>query len=85
MDEVYICERLGLTKYFKNGVLHRLDGPAVAYSSGLEFWWVNGVHVEFPREFRRVSGLGDQDMLVLILKYGTGDDWQSKTPATDGR
>lgn len=33
--------------YFSNGLLHRSDGPAVEFKSGIEFWINNG---NFHRE-----------------------------------
>lgn len=42
-------EKSGLTKlpdggsrWFKNGVLHREDGPAVEYPDGSKYWYLNG-------------------------------------------
>ena len=32
------------TKYwYKNGELHREDGPAIEYSNGTKFWYINGL------------------------------------------
>jgi hypothetical protein len=33
------------TLWFKNGVLHRSDGPAVEFKSGRKFWFLNGKEV----------------------------------------
>jgi IS5 family transposase len=30
------------TLWFKNGNLHRTDGPAVEFNTGLKFWFLNG-------------------------------------------
>ena len=32
----------GTTCWYKNGELHRLDGPAVIYANGTEEWYQNG-------------------------------------------
>ncbi len=32
----------GTKKWFKNGLLHRLDGPAVEYANGTKEWFKNG-------------------------------------------
>ena len=31
-----------LTWVNKSGAFHREDGPAVEYSNGTKYWWVNG-------------------------------------------
>ena len=33
----------GTTCWYKNGELHRLDGPAVIYADGTESWYKNGL------------------------------------------
>ena len=30
-------------RFYKNGRLHREDGPAIIYSSGSKFWYLNGL------------------------------------------
>jgi len=32
----------GTTRYFLNGVLHRISGPAVVYKSGGQYYYLNG-------------------------------------------
>ena len=40
-------DRDGTKRWFKNGVLHRVAGPAVVFSNGETQWWVNGkIHRE---------------------------------------
>lgn len=34
--------RTGACEYFKNGQLHRDDGPAVIYPNGDQYWWKEG-------------------------------------------
>lgn len=36
-------EKDGNKKWYLNGVLHRLDGPAIQYKNGSRLWFVNGV------------------------------------------
>ena len=36
-----IIDRDG-TEYYKDGVLHREDGPAVEWLNGSKFWFING-------------------------------------------
>jgi len=33
-----ISEILGDKFYFENGILHRLDGPAIEFKSGVKYW-----------------------------------------------
>ena len=36
-------DALGTVRWYKDGQLHREDGPAIEYASGKKEWWVNGV------------------------------------------
>ena len=56
--------------WFFNNHLHRVDGPAAVYQSGLIQWWFEGQHIHSAERFQQVSGLSDEDMTILILKYG---------------
>ena len=47
--ECYIVRRNGNTCYYKNGQLHRTDGPAVIYASGDQRWYQNG-------QYHRIDG-----------------------------
>lgn len=38
----------GCESWYMNGVLHRLEGPAVIHSDGSEEWWAFGQHLESP-------------------------------------
>lgn len=33
----------GAEYWFKNGQLHRVDGPAISYENGTQFWYRNGL------------------------------------------
>ena len=39
----------GRQRWYQNGLLHRLDGPAVEYENGTKRWYQNG-------EFHRLDG-----------------------------
>jgi hypothetical protein len=45
--------------HYFNGVLHRLDGPAIEYESGVCYWVYNGKHIacESQEEFERIVKL----------------------------
>jgi hypothetical protein len=32
-------------RWFLNGVLHREDGPAIEWTSGTQYWYLNGRYV----------------------------------------
>jgi hypothetical protein len=52
------------------GQLHRIDGPAVDFLNGSKSWWVNGERYANFKDFQDASGLSDDEMTMLILKYG---------------
>jgi hypothetical protein len=42
MFEDGLLELPDRTLWFKNGSLHRSDGPAVEFEGGLKYWFLNG-------------------------------------------
>lgn len=56
--------------WFFNNHLHRADGPAAMYQSGLIQWWYEGQHIHSAEHFQKVTGISNEEMLILILKYG---------------
>jgi hypothetical protein len=32
----------GIMRWFSNGILHRIEGPAVIYPDGEQSWYING-------------------------------------------
>ena len=55
-EERYIKEEFsnGTKKWYKNGELHREDGPAVEYFDGDKYWYLNGVGY-FEEEWRKLK------------------------------
>ena len=43
MVENFEIDRVGTIRYFRDGLLHREDGPAVKYSDDDQEWWSNGI------------------------------------------
>ena len=39
--------------WYRNWVLHRLDGPAVEFANGSKSWWVNGEQMMSEGQFNR--------------------------------
>jgi len=46
MSEIICLENLnGIKSWYKNGELHRTDGPACEYANGNKEFWLNGEQV----------------------------------------
>lgn len=58
--------------YNDNGLLHRTDGPAIISSKDNSmFWYVNNFRVYSWEEFQRESGISNEQLLQLVIQYGT--------------
>jgi len=44
----WVIDECGNRIWLTNGIIHRLDGPAVEYPSGNKEWWVNGKILSGP-------------------------------------
>lgn len=60
----------GTEEWYKEGLLHRLDGPAVTYANSEQKWYVAGYRCRDRNEFQEQSGLSDEEIALLVLKYG---------------
>jgi hypothetical protein len=60
----------------KYGNLHRLTGPAVIRSDGSIEWWINGFRYYNFKSFQEAAKLTDDQITILILKYGAICDRQ---------
>lgn len=71
MDSTYYIGPFG-TEYWldKNNEFHRVDGPAVMYKNGDNHWYVHGVGVDTNKDYQSLANLSDEDMLVIVIKYG---------------
>lgn len=49
---------------------HRTDGPAITYANGDILWVLNGIRYYDIEEFQRDAKLTDEEVSILILKYG---------------
>ncbi len=49
--------------------LHRVFGPARIYR-GVSTWWIDGVRICSHNEFKSKAGLTDEEMTIMVLKYG---------------
>jgi len=60
----------GTQFWYKRGKFHREDGPAVIYPSGEQHWFINGNQCLDNTEYQEAANLSDQEMCVIILRYG---------------
>jgi hypothetical protein len=58
----------GGKSWWVDGEPHRLDGPAVIWDNGDMEWWVRGNGCSTM--FQQAANLTDDEMTILILKYG---------------
>ncbi len=57
----------------KNGIRHREDGPARDAPSGeytTSQWYVNDIFCENAFDYQKLTGRTDDEMIMLMLKYG---------------
>ena len=61
--------------WFKNGLLHREDGPAIEYASGSKFWYKNG---ECHREDGPAVEFsdGDKSWFCVGIEYTDEQTWK---------
>jgi hypothetical protein len=71
-DYPALINSAGSAWWFKNGVKHRVTGPAFCENKlkGDKFWAVNGVICKNWKTFRELAQLPEEDILALMLKYG---------------
>lgn len=61
----------GDQEWWQNDELHRVDGPAIIISeTGDTCWYIRNCPYSNKADFQAASGLSDEDMVALILKYG---------------
>ena len=46
MNNICKIDKYGTKRWYLNGKKHRTDGPAVEYSDGTKYWWLNNELVE---------------------------------------
>ena len=52
------------------GEYHREDGPAIIYPGRVHLWWINNVYYSSNKSYQQAAGLTDEEMTILVLKYG---------------
>lgn len=56
--------------WYLNDQRHRIDGPAVIYSNGVNRWYIRGELILTWSRYQELTGMPDEELSVLILKYG---------------
>ena len=61
----------GSEAWYQYDMRHREDGPAyIDVDDQTADWCLNGNHVSSRSEYQKATGISDEDLLLLILKYG---------------
>ena len=71
MGRIVMETENGVTKWFKNGVLHREDGPAVQYPDGRQYWYCK-YHINAKGDAPFFSNLCVQSLsysLCFLVRY----------------
>jgi hypothetical protein len=69
-DEPSIIGIDGDLYWAKNGIPHRTTGPASFWEGNFCIWEVNNIKCRSNKEFQEAANLTDEEMIVIILKYG---------------
>jgi hypothetical protein len=57
LKDGFHTDKDGVKRWYKNGNLHREDGPAIEYANGDKYWYLNGNrHREDGPAIERASG-----------------------------
>lgn len=60
----------GTIVYYLNGMIHRVDGPAIIMSDNSKIWWyLNDVGYRF-NEWLRLTPIDEEEKAMLKLIYG---------------
>ena len=82
MAQEIVTNSFGIISYYKNGRIHREDGPATIYPSGARFWFIDG-------EYRWTDGPaviwsdGSYEWYVSDRTYYTNKSYQEATGLSD--
>ncbi len=67
-----VISHAGTRRWYKGHTnkFHRIDGPAVRYTDGWVEWWVDGNLYKTNESYQCATGISDEDMTIMTLKYG---------------
>jgi hypothetical protein len=54
----------------KNAIMHNDSGPSVIWADGSYSWYIDGVECNNINAFKEMAKLSNEDMTVILLKYG---------------
>lgn len=58
-------------EWYRYGELHRVGGPAwVSHRGEGCAWYYENRHITSAKEYQHLTGMTDEDMMAMILKYG---------------
>lgn len=63
----------GSEAWYQFGQFHRTDGPAFTDTENPDIndcWYIRGHCIGSAIEFQEMSGLSDEEMSIMVLKYG---------------
>lgn len=60
----------GTEYWYQHGLFHREDGPAAILANNEVRWYINNKHITDRTYYQQLTGLSDEAMTILILKYG---------------
>jgi hypothetical protein len=59
----------GTQTWYVNNRLHRVDGPAMICTDGVQQWYIRGNYMWSPKVYQEAAKLSDEEMSFLLLKY----------------
>ncbi len=64
----------GCQVWYMDSIMHRTDGPAfirnINNPSSQVYWYVDGLAYRNNKEYKEASGISDEDMVAMVIKYG---------------
>lgn len=69
-----VTHHRGRKEWYLNGVIHRVDGPAIIYLDGHESWWLNG---EWIRSGPHAGKISINAHGTIWRWNGPDDDWSA--------
>lgn len=71
-DGPALITETGVKHWIIVGKRHRVDGPAIEFEQDPSHnkWYINGKEIKSCQHYQKLTGLTDEEMTVLILKYG---------------
>ena len=81
LDGPAFSDDTGFTAWWVHGRRHRMDGPALITGDGRVEYYINDVEIKSARTFQELTGMSNDDLLAMVLRYGIGgltEDYDNK-------